>query len=100
VLIVPPLGIIILKVNKKYWLHLNLQENVVKSMSVVVLDASVKKFLLVKGAPESILERCIMVCTCDSSKASPLTEEMRKNMNGKLRDYGKMALRCILLLQR
>ncbi|KAI8083922.1 SERCA-type calcium-translocating P-type ATPase [Thamnidium elegans] len=66
-----------------------------KSMSVVVSDAEGKKSLLVKGAPESILERCTMVRIGDSSKPAPLTEEMRKNINDKLRDYGKMALRCI-----
>lgn len=67
-----------------------------KSMSVIVEEKETKKTsLLVKGAPESILERCTKVRVND--RTMQLTPEMRKNINEKMKEYGssKMALRCI-----
>lgn len=66
-----------------------------KSMSVIVEEKETKKTsLLVKGAPESILERCTKVRVND--RTIQLTPEMRKSINEKMKEYGsKMALRCI-----
>ncbi|SAM02208.1 hypothetical protein [Absidia glauca] len=66
-----------------------------KSMSVIVSSGH-ETSLLVKGAPESILERCAYVATHDSAAPAPMTTEIRDALNAKLSEYGQgMALRCI-----
>ncbi|KAI9292126.1 calcium ATPase [Neoconidiobolus thromboides FSU 785] len=70
-----------------------------KSMSVVVESARGTS-LLVKGAPESILDRCshIRIDDKDKSKVIPLTNILRETINQKILDYGnKMSLRCLAL---
>lgn len=63
-----------------------------KSMSVIVNNNT----LLVKGAPESILERCSFVRLSESSTPVPITAEIRENLNEKILEYGQgMSLRCI-----
>ncbi|KAI7903580.1 SERCA-type calcium-translocating P-type ATPase [Cokeromyces recurvatus] len=63
-----------------------------KSMSVIVDNNT----LLVKGAPESIIERCSFVRLSSNSEAVPLTAEIREKVNNKILEYGQgMALRCI-----
>lgn len=63
-----------------------------KSMSVIVNNNT----LLVKGAPESILERCSFVRLSESSAPIPITAEIRENLNNKILEYGQgMSLRCI-----
>lgn len=67
-----------------------------KSMSVVVSSETGSTSLLVKGAPESILDRCSYVATHDSANPIPITPEIREALNAKLVEYGKgLALRCI-----
>ncbi|KAG2198519.1 hypothetical protein INT47_008623 [Mucor saturninus] len=63
-----------------------------KSMSVIINNNT----LLVKGAPESILERCSFVRLSESSAPIPITAEIRENLNNKILEYGQgMSLRCI-----
>ncbi|KAI7876784.1 SERCA-type calcium-translocating P-type ATPase [Mucor mucedo] len=63
-----------------------------KSMSVIINNNT----LLVKGAPESILERCSFVRLSESSAPIPMTAEIRENLNNKILEYGQgMSLRCI-----
>ncbi|CAO3642164.1 unnamed protein product [Cunninghamella echinulata] len=67
-----------------------------KSMSVVVSSQTGSTSLLVKGAPESILDRCTYVATHDSATPIPMTSDIREALNAKLIEYGKgLALRCI-----
>ncbi|CAO3647787.1 unnamed protein product [Cunninghamella blakesleeana] len=66
-----------------------------KSMSVVV-ESSGSTSLLVKGAPESILDRCTYVATHEDAHPIFITPEIRASLNAKLVEYGKgLALRCI-----
>lgn len=72
-----------------------------KSMSVIV-SSSRGKSLLVKGAPETVLERCTHVRLGKigeiSSSVVPLTSALRETLNQKLLDYGeKLSLRCLAL---
>ncbi|KAI8099074.1 SERCA-type calcium-translocating P-type ATPase [Halteromyces radiatus] len=66
-----------------------------KSMSVIVSSGH-DTSLLVKGAPESILERCTYVATHDTAAPVPLTADIREALNAKISEYGQgLALRCI-----
>ncbi|KAI7855486.1 Ca-transporting ATPase [Circinella umbellata] len=66
-----------------------------KSMSVIVSSAT-QNTLLVKGAPESILDRCAFVKTHDSAAPVPMTKAIRDELNKKILEYGKgLSLRCI-----
>ncbi|CAO3616058.1 unnamed protein product [Mucor hiemalis] len=63
-----------------------------KSMSVIVNGNT----LYVKGAPESILDRCSFVRLSESSAPVPMTSAIRENLNKKVLEYGQnMSLRCI-----
>ncbi|CAO0801512.1 unnamed protein product [Mucor circinelloides] len=70
-----------------------------KSMSVIVNDGvSQQNSLFVKGAPESILERCTKISVGDNAKPIQLTSEMRKKISKKMDTYGsREALRCIAI---
>ncbi|KAI9290256.1 SERCA-type calcium-translocating P-type ATPase [Umbelopsis sp. AD052] len=79
-----------------------------KSMSVVVSSeanritrsgAGTQTSLLVKGAPESILDRCSFVrLSSASNDVVPITEKIRSELNAKIFEYGTtMALRCLAL---
>lgn len=63
-----------------------------KSMSVLTNDGS-ETTLLVKGAPESIIERCANVLTPNGIK--PLTAELRSQLAETQLDYGKRGLRTL-----
>ncbi|KAI8146711.1 SERCA-type calcium-translocating P-type ATPase [Fennellomyces sp. T-0311] len=66
-----------------------------KSMSVIVTSGT-QSSLLVKGAPESILDRCAYVQTHDSAAPVPMTTTIRNELNKKILEYGKgLSLRCI-----
>ncbi|KAI8993311.1 SERCA-type calcium-translocating P-type ATPase [Pilobolus umbonatus] len=66
-----------------------------KSMSVIVKSSSGFN-LLVKGAPESILDRCSYIRMSDSTNSVPLTDSVRESLNNKILEYGQgMSLRCI-----
>ncbi|KAI8638702.1 SERCA-type calcium-translocating P-type ATPase [Parasitella parasitica] len=63
-----------------------------KSMSVIVNN----NMLLVKGAPESIIDRCSFVRLSESSGPVPMTPAIRDSLNNKVLEYGQgMSLRCI-----
>ncbi|CAO3689942.1 unnamed protein product [Rhizopus stolonifer] len=62
-----------------------------KSMSVLVNNT-----LFVKGAPESVIERCSWVSLSASSAPVPITAAIRESLNKKIQEYGQsMALRCM-----
>jgi Ca2+ transporting ATPase len=63
-----------------------------KSMSVIVNNNT----LLVKGAPESIIDRCSFVRLSESAGPVPMTAAIRELLNTKVLEYGQgMSLRCI-----
>ncbi|KAG0003015.1 hypothetical protein BGZ79_001865 [Entomortierella chlamydospora] len=77
-----------------------------KSMSVLVSRSSSERrstrsaatsaSLLVKGAPESILERCTQVRLSAGGEVVPLTAAIRATIMEKVLDYGEgQALRCL-----
>ncbi|CAJ0766526.1 1931_t:CDS:2, partial [Entrophospora sp. SA101] len=72
-----------------------------KSMSVLVQSTKVDSSatLLVKGAPESILDRCKFVRL--SSDISPATTELapkiRQGLNEKILEYGRQGLRVLAI---
>ncbi|KAI5481895.1 calcium-transporting ATPase [Pseudohyphozyma bogoriensis] len=67
-----------------------------KSMSVLARskDASTAS-LFVKGAPESVLDRCTFV-TSGNAK-TPLTPTLRQELNEKVLAYGRLGLRTLAL---
>ncbi|CAO3589864.1 unnamed protein product [Absidia cylindrospora] len=66
-----------------------------KSMSVLVTCGH-ESSLLVKGAPEAIIERCSYVAIHDSAAPVPMTAAIRDALHAKLLAYGQgLALRCI-----
>ncbi|GAA6003183.1 hypothetical protein JCM10207_001790 [Rhodosporidiobolus poonsookiae] len=67
-----------------------------KSMSVLVKERSASTAaLFVKGAPESVLERCEAVQTPEGSK--PLTAALRKDITATVLRYGEAGLRTLAL---
>lgn len=67
-----------------------------KSMSVLVQAGNQKK-LLVKGAPESIIERCTHTLVGANGKRVPLTNELQGLLLKEVVDYGNRGLRVIAL---
>ncbi|KAJ3578684.1 hypothetical protein NPX13_g1883 [Xylaria arbuscula] len=67
-----------------------------KSMSVLVQDGKQKK-LLVKGAPESIIERCTHTLVGANGKRVPLNKELYDLLIKEVVDYGNRGLRVIAL---
>ncbi|KAJ2978650.1 hypothetical protein NQ176_g3700 [Zarea fungicola] len=68
-----------------------------KSMSVVVADGKKKKKLLVKGAPESIIDRCTEAVVGADGKRVPLTSKLSEILLKEVVDYGNRGLRVIAL---
>jgi Ca2+ transporting ATPase len=68
-----------------------------KSMSVLVVNADKTKKLLVKGAPESILERCTHCLVGSSGKRVELREKLRSLLDQEVTDYGNRGLRVMAL---
>lgn len=66
-----------------------------KSMSVLCTDEDAAMVLYVKGAPESILERCSRILT--PSGVEVLTEAGREAVGQKLSELGAEALRPLAL---
>ncbi|KAM0755315.1 calcium-transporting ATPase [Meredithblackwellia eburnea MCA 4105] len=66
-----------------------------KSMSVLVRKGA-SASLLVKGAPESVLDRCAFIQSLDGSK-KPITAGLRKELNDKVLAYGGQGLRTLAL---
>ena len=67
-----------------------------KSMSVLVGNGPQKR-LLVKGAPESILERCTHVLLGSNGKRASLNGKLASLISEEVVEYGKRGLRVIAL---
>jgi Ca2+-transporting ATPase len=65
-----------------------------KSMSVAVEDHGSKR-LLVKGAPESILERCSHILHAKDSKPKEITDMDRRTIMEQIEVMSKKAWRCL-----
>lgn len=65
-----------------------------KSMSVLVKNGAAQK-LLVKGAPESILDRCTSVIVGKNGKKVALNKQLASIINKEVVDYGNRGLRVI-----
>jgi len=67
-----------------------------KSMSVLVGSGSSER-LLVKGAPESILERCTHTLAGSDGKKVPLTDKIASILSKEVVDFGNSGLRVIAM---
>ena len=67
-----------------------------KSMSVLVGDKSQQR-LLVKGAPESIIERCTHTLVGANGKRVPMSKSLSELLLKEVVDYGNRGLRVIAL---
>ena len=67
-----------------------------KSMSVLVGNGQQQK-LLVKGAPENIINRCTHTLVGSNGKRVPLTESLEKLLLKEVVEYGNKGLRVIAL---
>lgn len=67
-----------------------------KSMSVLVQGKDAQR-LVVKGAPESILQRCTSVNVGESGKSKPITPKLSELLNREIIEYGNRGLRVIAL---
>lgn len=86
-----------------YWSHRFKRMNTLefhrdrKSMSVVVSEKKGSKSLLVKGAPESVLERCSNVLFADGT-IGKMNKQLRSKILSRLEDgYASHGLRCIAM---
>ncbi|KAJ4300975.1 hypothetical protein N0V90_003064 [Kalmusia sp. IMI 367209] len=67
-----------------------------KSMSVLVQNSTSQR-LLVKGAPESILDRCTHVIVGENGKKVQLNKQLAGLLAKEVVDYGKKGLRILAL---
>lgn len=67
-----------------------------KSMSVLVSDGKTQR-LLVKGAPESILDRCSHTLVSSNGRKVPLTSALSALISQEILDYGNRGLRIMAL---
>jgi Ca2+ transporting ATPase len=67
-----------------------------KSMSVLVKEEDGRTSLFVKGAPESVLDRCTTVQT-SSGGLTPLTESLRQRLQAVVLENGRQGLRSLAL---
>eukprot|EP01084_Bolivina_argentea_P305939 528560_1 len=69
-----------------------------KSMSVLVqCSQNNKKYLLVKGAPESLLARSTRVYCSQNKSESALNDNHRKQIEGIQHEYAMSGLRCLAI---
>ena len=68
-----------------------------KSMSVLVAGQDKKQRLLVKGAPESILERCTSAIMGATGKVVPLNGKVSQLINEEVKAFGSRGWRVIAL---
>ncbi|KAN0066192.1 hypothetical protein ACQY0O_000286 [Thecaphora frezii] len=66
-----------------------------KSMSTLIRRSSATGCLLVKGAPESVIERCDTFL--GGKQTSPLTSDIRQLLHEKMLDYGRQGLRTLAI---
>ncbi|PWN46693.1 endoplasmic reticulum calcium transporter [Violaceomyces palustris] len=64
-----------------------------KSMSTLIKRSSATGALLVKGAPESLIERCSTLHL--QGKTAELTPKVRESLNEKVLEYGRQGLRTL-----
>ncbi|KAK7203643.1 hypothetical protein BZA70DRAFT_71225 [Myxozyma melibiosi] len=69
-----------------------------KSMSVLVTENGAGGVLFVKGAPESVIERCKSVATAGG--VVPLSSDVSEMFYEKVTEYGKQGLRVMALAVR
>ena len=67
-----------------------------KSMSVLVTDGNVQR-LLVKGAPESVIDRCSHVLISSNGRKVPLTDSLSALLQKEVVEYGNRGLRIMAL---
>ncbi|KAI9749375.1 MAG: hypothetical protein M1815_002558 [Lichina confinis] len=67
-----------------------------KSMSVLVRQGRQER-LLVKGAPESIIERCSHVLVGDEGRTVSLNDKLRALLHGQVAEKGNRGLRVVAL---
>lgn len=67
-----------------------------KSMSVLVSEGKTQK-LLVKGAPESILERCSHALLGANGAKAPMSQKLAKLISEEVVDYGNRGLRIMAI---
>lgn len=67
-----------------------------KSMSVLVNSNGTQR-LLVKGAPESILDRCTNVMVGEQGQTTSMTSKLASLVSEEVKDYGSRGLRVIAL---
>lgn len=72
-----------------------------KSMSTLIKDSETSQggLLLVKGAPESVVERCKTIYTGRNSAPVPLDSNQRSLIASKIEEYGRLGLRTLALAQ-
>lgn len=68
-----------------------------KSMSVIVDAGGKAKRLFVKGAPESVIERCSMVLCSGDTKPRKMTDADRETILGEIEKMSKSAWRCLAM---
>ena len=68
-----------------------------KSMSVLVADGGETKKLLVKGAPESILDRCTHCLIGSDGKRSEMSKKLKSLLDAEVTRCGKRGLRIMAL---
>ena len=68
-----------------------------KSMSVLVANKDKTKKLLVKGAPESILERCTHCLVGSNGKRTELNKKLSSLISDEVIEYGNRGLRVMAL---
>lgn len=66
-----------------------------KSMSTLIQRSSATGCLLVKGAPESVVERCTTVQL--GKNVSPLDSALRGQIGDKVLEYGRLGLRALAI---
>jgi Ca2+ transporting ATPase len=67
-----------------------------KSMSTLVKRADGNGVLLVKGAPDTVLDRCTKV-KLNNGQVVDFTSSLREQIDGKVIQYGSKGLRCLAL---
>jgi P-type Ca2+ transporter type 2A len=65
-----------------------------RKLMTVLVKTNGTGALLVKGAPESVLDRCVSVLL-DNGKSIPLTPQIRANIMSQTTEYGRQGLRTL-----
>ena len=68
-----------------------------RKMMSVLCRRKGQDVVFTKGAPEAVLDRCIYMLSNNDGKSVPMSQAAKAQITAKVRQYGKMALRCIAL---